>query len=216
MVEEGASWRLADAPAPEDERKPDTPREVTKRSWRYVLRKSFREFVDDECADRAASLTYYGVLALFPGLLALTSLLALVGQGQRAIDALFDIVRAGRSRRGARRDPRAARELQRIAGGRPGLRHRSRGRDLVGVGLRRSVQPGDEPDLRDRRGAALLEAAPDAAARHDRHARARRRHRRDPRDLGSGHRGARGRARRGRGGRDRLGDREVARCWRSR
>lgn len=92
VVEEGASWRLADAPAPEDERKPDTPREMTKRSWKYVLRKSFREFVDDECADRAASLTYYGVLALFPGLLALTSLLALVGQGGRAIDALFGVV----------------------------------------------------------------------------------------------------------------------------
>ena len=58
----------------------------------YVLRKSFREFVDDQCPDRAASLTYYGVLAIFPGLLALTSLLALVGQGQRAIDALFGIV----------------------------------------------------------------------------------------------------------------------------
>ena len=92
VVEEGASWRLADAPAPEDERKPDTPREMTKRSWKYVLRKSFREFVDDECADRAASLTYYGVLGLFPGLLALTSLLALVGQGGRAIDALFGVV----------------------------------------------------------------------------------------------------------------------------
>lgn len=92
MAEEGASRRLADAPAPEDERKPDTPREVTKRSWKYVIRKSFREFVDDQCPDRAASLTYYGVLALFPGLLALVSLLALVGQGQRAIDALFGIV----------------------------------------------------------------------------------------------------------------------------
>ncbi len=83
MAEEGASPRLADAPAPDDERKPDSPRELTKRSWMYVLRKSFREFVDDECFDRAASLTYYGVLAIFPALLALTSLLALVGQGQR-------------------------------------------------------------------------------------------------------------------------------------
>ncbi|GAA1841818.1 YihY/virulence factor BrkB family protein [Agromyces salentinus] len=80
------------APAPEDDRKPDSPKEVTKRSWLYVLRKSFREFIDDQCPDRAASLTYYGVLALFPGLLALMSLLALVGQGQRAIDALFGIV----------------------------------------------------------------------------------------------------------------------------
>ena len=82
----------ADAPSPEDDRKPDSPREVTKRSWMYVLRKSFREFVDDQCPDRAASLTYYGVLALFPGLLAIMSLLALVGQGQRAIDQIFGIV----------------------------------------------------------------------------------------------------------------------------
>ena len=92
MAEDGASTKLADAPPPDDERKPDSPREVTKRSWLYVLRKSFREFTDDECPDRAASLTYYGVLALFPGLLAFTSLLALVGQGERAINALFEIV----------------------------------------------------------------------------------------------------------------------------
>jgi membrane protein len=92
VAENGTSRRLEDAPAPDDERKPESPGEVTKRSWKYVLRKSFREFVDDQCPDRAASLTYYGVLALFPGLLALTSLLALVGQGQRAIDALFGIV----------------------------------------------------------------------------------------------------------------------------
>jgi membrane protein len=89
---DGASERLADAPAPDDERKPESPREITKRSWLYVFRKSFREFTDDECPDRAASLTYYGVLALFPGLLAIASLLALIGQGGRAMDALFDIV----------------------------------------------------------------------------------------------------------------------------
>ncbi|AWB95111.1 ribonuclease BN [Agromyces badenianii] len=92
MADKGTSRELSDAPAPDDDRKPDSPREVTKRSWMYVLRKSFREFIDDQCPDRAASLTYYGVLALFPSLLALTSLLALVGQGQRAIDALFGIV----------------------------------------------------------------------------------------------------------------------------
>jgi membrane protein len=92
VADESTSRELADAPAPDDDRKPDSPREVTKRSWMYVLRKSFREFSDDECPDRAASLTYYGVLALFPGLLALTSLLALVGQGGRAIDELFGIV----------------------------------------------------------------------------------------------------------------------------
>ncbi len=92
MSDDGASRDLADAPAPDDERKPESPREITKRSWTYVLRKSFREFLDDECTDRAGALTYFGVLALFPGLLALASLLAIAGQGDRAIDALFGIV----------------------------------------------------------------------------------------------------------------------------
>ncbi|WP_430646133.1 YihY/virulence factor BrkB family protein [Agromyces sp. GXS1127] len=80
------------APDPEDARKPDSPPEVSKRSWKYVLRKTLREFVDDECQDSAAALTYYGVLAIFPGLLALTSLLALVGQGGEAIGALLDVL----------------------------------------------------------------------------------------------------------------------------
>ncbi|KZE94169.1 MULTISPECIES: YihY/virulence factor BrkB family protein [unclassified Agromyces] len=80
------------APDPEDARKPDSPPEVSKRSWKYVIRKTFREFVDDQCQDSAAALTYYGVLALFPGLLALTSLLALVGQGGSAIDELLRVL----------------------------------------------------------------------------------------------------------------------------
>ena len=80
------------APDPEDPRKPDAPPEVTKRSWGYVIRKTFREFASDRCPDIAASLTYYGVLALFPGLLAFASLLALVGQGDDAIDTLLRIV----------------------------------------------------------------------------------------------------------------------------
>ncbi|MBM7504344.1 YihY/virulence factor BrkB family protein [Agromyces aurantiacus] len=80
------------APDPEDPRKPDSPPEVSTRSWKYIFRKTLREFVDDECQDSAAALTYYGVLAIFPGLLALTSLLALVGQGGKAIDALLGVL----------------------------------------------------------------------------------------------------------------------------
>jgi len=80
------------APDPDDPRKPESPPQLTKRSWLYVARKSFREFLDDQCTDSAAALTYFGVLALFPGLLAFASLLALVGQGGRAIDALLDML----------------------------------------------------------------------------------------------------------------------------
>ena len=80
------------APHPDDPRKPDTPDDLTKRSWKFVARKTLREFSDDECTDLAAALTYYAVLAIFPALLALVSLLGIVGQGKTTSDALIGIV----------------------------------------------------------------------------------------------------------------------------
>lgn len=62
-----------------EERAPDRPTELPGRSWKAVLRGTVKEFKDDELADRAAALTYYGVLALFPALLVLVSLLGLAG-----------------------------------------------------------------------------------------------------------------------------------------
>ena len=53
-------------PDPEDPRKPDGTGRPDKRSWIYVLRKTWREFGDDQCTDLAAALTYYAVLAIFP------------------------------------------------------------------------------------------------------------------------------------------------------
>ncbi|MFE9847032.1 YihY/virulence factor BrkB family protein [Streptomyces goshikiensis] len=61
------------------ERAPDRLSELPKRSWKAVLRGTLKEFNDDELADRAAALTYYGVLALFPALLVLVSLLGIAG-----------------------------------------------------------------------------------------------------------------------------------------
>ncbi|MFJ5531861.1 YihY/virulence factor BrkB family protein [Streptomyces sp. NPDC093261] len=68
-------------PAPEVERRaPDTPTELSGRSWRAVLKGTLREFRNDELTDRAAALTYYGVLSLFPALLVLVSLLGTAGR----------------------------------------------------------------------------------------------------------------------------------------
>ncbi|MFE1949831.1 YihY/virulence factor BrkB family protein [Streptomyces sp. NPDC059524] len=68
-------------PGPEVERRaPDAPTKLPKRAWRGVLKGSLREFKDDELADRAAALTYYGVLSLFPALLVLVSLLGIAGR----------------------------------------------------------------------------------------------------------------------------------------
>ena len=44
-----------------------------------VLKRTVAEFKDDNLADRAAALTYYGLLSLFPGLIALVSIVGLVG-----------------------------------------------------------------------------------------------------------------------------------------
>jgi len=76
----------------EDPDKPDSPTEVTKPSWLYVARKTAGEFSKDECTDLAAALTYYSVLALFPALVALLSLLGVVGQGGKTVKALLEIV----------------------------------------------------------------------------------------------------------------------------
>ncbi|WP_105975242.1 YihY/virulence factor BrkB family protein [Streptomyces geranii] len=48
-------------------------------SWWTVLKGTARAFRNDELTDRAAALTYYGILALFPALLLLTSMLGLIG-----------------------------------------------------------------------------------------------------------------------------------------
>ena len=81
------------APAPDAEVKPDSPDDLTARSWKYVLRKTAREFGKDQCTDNAAALTYYAVLALFPGLIALLSLVGLVGQGDQAARTVLEVLR---------------------------------------------------------------------------------------------------------------------------
>jgi len=80
------------APTSEHSAKPDALREIRRPSWKYVLKRSVREFVRDECPNLAAGLTYYSVLALFPALIAVFSLLGVIGQGQEAADAVLGIV----------------------------------------------------------------------------------------------------------------------------
>ncbi|WP_028048262.1 YihY/virulence factor BrkB family protein [Cellulomonas sp. URHD0024] len=80
------------APSPEHSSKPASPDDITKPSWIYVLRKTLREFNRDQCTDLAAALTYYAVLAIAPALLALVSILGLLGDPQTMVDKVLDIV----------------------------------------------------------------------------------------------------------------------------
>src|SRR5205085_1787355 len=62
------------------------------RSTFYVLQRTVREFNDDEGTDLAAALTYYSVLAIFPGLIALLSLVGVFGQADESVDKIMEIV----------------------------------------------------------------------------------------------------------------------------
>jgi membrane protein len=61
-------------------RVPESPARLPKGSWRGVLKRTFSEFREDNLTDWAAALTYYGVLAIFPAIIAVVSVLGLVGQ----------------------------------------------------------------------------------------------------------------------------------------
>jgi membrane protein len=58
-----------------------------------VLKRTVREFREDNLTDWAAALTYYGVLAIFPALLVLVSVLGLIGESatQPLIDNLGSV-----------------------------------------------------------------------------------------------------------------------------
>ncbi|MBZ4322440.1 YihY/virulence factor BrkB family protein [Streptomyces huiliensis] len=78
-----ATEKSTDAAGPDpgvERRAPDEPTQLRARSWWSVLRRTAKEFVDDELADRAAALTYYTMLSLFPALLVLVSLLGVAGK----------------------------------------------------------------------------------------------------------------------------------------
>lgn len=65
------------------------PPKVRPRDLLPVYRRALREFAKDEVADIAAGLTYFAVLAIFPGLLAIVSLLSLVNQESNVTEQLL-------------------------------------------------------------------------------------------------------------------------------
>jgi membrane protein len=69
---------------------PDEPTDLGVRGWWRALKRTVKEFREDNLTDWAAALTYYGVLAIFPALIVLVSILGLVGESatQPLIDNL--------------------------------------------------------------------------------------------------------------------------------
>ncbi|SDY54042.1 membrane protein [Modestobacter sp. DSM 44400] len=59
-----------------------------------TLKRTLKEFSEDNLTDWAAALTYYGVLALFPALTALLSIVGLLTDPQQLSDAITTVVPA--------------------------------------------------------------------------------------------------------------------------
>jgi membrane protein len=73
---------------------PDDPTDLPKRSWFATLKRTFREFKEDNLTDWAAALTYYAVLSIFPALIALVSMVGLIADPATITRVLTDTVSA--------------------------------------------------------------------------------------------------------------------------
>jgi membrane protein len=73
-------------------RGPDTPTDLSKRSWLGTLKRTVKEFSHDNGTDWAAALTYYAVLSLFPAIIALISILGLVVDPATITRVITDVV----------------------------------------------------------------------------------------------------------------------------
>jgi membrane protein len=70
----------------------EEPTDLRRRSWWEALKRTVREFSDDNLTDWAAALTYYSILSIFPALIALVSVLGLIGDS--ATQPLIDNIGA--------------------------------------------------------------------------------------------------------------------------
>jgi membrane protein len=62
------------------------------RTWRGVLWRSLNGYLDDDCGDLAAALTYNAVLAIFPVAIVVVALVNLVTDGTTAVDTAIGIL----------------------------------------------------------------------------------------------------------------------------
>jgi membrane protein len=75
---------------PSEDAAPDQPTDLPRSALPGVLKRTLKEFKHDNLTDLAAALTYYGVLAIFPMIIVIVSLLGLIGRSatQPLIDNL--------------------------------------------------------------------------------------------------------------------------------
>ncbi|MGD9735558.1 MAG: YihY/virulence factor BrkB family protein [Solirubrobacterales bacterium] len=65
---------------------------VATSGWWATLKRTVSEFQEDNLTDWAAALTYYGLLSLFPALIAMVSLIGLFGDPKATTSSLTEII----------------------------------------------------------------------------------------------------------------------------
>jgi membrane protein len=63
----------------DDDNDKDKPTDLPKEAWPAILKRTLKQFSEDQLTTWAAALTYFGVLSLFPMILALVSVLGVIG-----------------------------------------------------------------------------------------------------------------------------------------
>ncbi len=96
----GAQARPAAQPSTQDGRgrDADAPQEIPARGWKDVLLRTWKEFSEDQAPLVAAGVTFYTLLALFPGIGAFVALWGLFGdvaEAQRDVQSLSTILPGG-------------------------------------------------------------------------------------------------------------------------
>lgn len=71
---------------------PTRVRQLRWRTWRGILWRSVNGYLDDDCGDFAAAMTYNGVLAVVPSLIVVVALVNLVSDGPAVVDAVVGIL----------------------------------------------------------------------------------------------------------------------------
>jgi membrane protein len=82
-----------DSSAPGPDEGPDSPTELKGKGLFAALKRTFKQYSQDNLSDWSAALTYYGVLSIFPGLLVIISVLGMLSSnGQKTVqDAVHQL-----------------------------------------------------------------------------------------------------------------------------
>ncbi|GAA0475848.1 hypothetical protein Ade02nite_42080 [Paractinoplanes deccanensis] len=85
-----------DLSAPPPDAGPDSPTELKGKGLFAAIKRTFKQFSEDNISDWAAALTYYGVLSIFPGAVVLVSILGMLSSdGRSTVQQTIDDISGG-------------------------------------------------------------------------------------------------------------------------